>query len=145
MHRGATGFFSEDIFKKFYWPTLREVTEEIFKTGYQTIYYAEGKWAKNLKYFLELPEGSIIFHCDKDDIFEVHKILGKKFAISGGVPNDMLAFGTPEDIKRRVKEVIEKVGKDGGFILDAEAIMQQDTKRENFKAMAEACAEYGVY
>jgi uroporphyrinogen-III decarboxylase len=145
MHRGATGFFSEEVFKKFYWPTLREVTEEIWKAGYQTIYYAEGKWGKNLRYFLELPEGSIIFHCDKDDIFEVHRVLGKKFAISGGVPNDMLAFGKPEDVRKRVKEVIETVGKDGGFLLDAEAIMQQDTKRENFKAMADACAEYGVY
>jgi uroporphyrinogen-III decarboxylase len=145
MHRGATGFFSEEVFKKFYWPTLREVTEEIWKAGYQTIYYAEGNWARNRKYFLELPEGSIIFHCDKDDIFEVHRMLGKKFAISGGVPNDMLAFGTPEDVRKRVKEVIEKIGRDGGFILDAEAIMQQDTKRENFKAMADACAEYGVY
>ncbi len=145
MHRGATGFFSEEVFKKFYWPTLREVTEEIWKAGYQIIYYAEGKWLRNLKYFLELPEGSIIFHCDKDDIFEVHRVLGKKFAISGGVPNDMLAFGTPEEVRKRVKEVIEKVGRDGGFILDAEAIMQQDTKRENFKAISDACAEYGVY
>ena len=145
MHRGATGFFSEEVFKKFYWPTLREITEEIFRAGYQTIFYAEGTWGKNLKYFLELPEGSIIFHCDKDDIFEVHKVLGKKFAISGGVPNDMLTFGTPEDIRIRVKKLIETVGRDGGFILDAEAIMQQDIKKENFKAMAEACAEYGVY
>ncbi|RKY02670.1 MAG: hypothetical protein DRP54_01320 [Spirochaetes bacterium] len=145
MHRGATGFFSEEVFKKFYWPTVREITEEIFRAGYQTIFYAEGTWGKNLKYFLELPEGSIIFHCDKDDIFEVHKVLGKKFAISGGVPNDMLTFGTPEDIRIRVKKLIETVGRDGGFILDAEAIMQQDIKKENFKAMAEACAEYGVY
>jgi len=145
MHRGATGFFSEEIFKKYYWPTLREVTEEIFRTGHQIIYYAEGKWARNLKYFLELPEKSIIFHCDKDDIFEVHKVLGHKFAISGGVPNDLLAFGTPEDVRKRVKEVIEVVGRDGGFILDAEAIMQQDTKKENFQAMIDACNEWGVY
>lgn len=145
MHRGATGFFSEEVFKKFYWPSLREVTEEIFKAGHQTIYYAEGKWARNLKYFLELPEKSIIFHCDKDDIFEVHKVLGHRFAISGGVPNDLLAFGAPEDVRKYVKKLIEGIGKDGGYILDAEAIIQQDTKVENFKAMAEACAEYGVY
>jgi hypothetical protein len=145
MHRGATGFFSEDVFKKFYWPTLREVTEEIFREGHQIIFYAEGKWARNFKYFLELPEGSIIFHCDKDDIFEAHRVLGKKFAISGGVPNDLLAYGSPDEVRKRVKQVIETVGRDGGFILDAEAIMQQDTKRENFQAMAEACAEYGAY
>ena len=145
MHRGATGFFSEEIFKKFYWPTLREVTEEIFREGHQIIYYAEGKWAKNLKYFLELPEKSIIFHCDKDDIFEVHKVLGKKFAISGGIRNDLLAYGSPEEVRKHVKQVIDGVAREGGYILDAQAIMQQDTKIENFKAMIDATHEYGVY
>ncbi len=144
MHRGATGFFSKETFEKFYWPSLKMVTEQIFAAGLQTIYYAEGKWEKNLKYFRELPEKSIIFHCDKDDIYEVKKVLGDRFAISGGVPNDLLAFGTPEDVRKRVKQVIQDFGKDGGFILDAEAIMQHDVKIENFKAMADACGEYGV-
>ncbi len=144
MHRGATGFFSQEIFDKFYWPTLKMVTEEIWEAGHQTIYYAEGKWGKNLKTFRELPDKSIIFHCDKDDIYEVHRILGDKFAISGGVPNDLLAFGEPEDVKKHVKKILQDLAKDGGFILDAQAIMQQDTKIENFRAMAEACTEYGV-
>ncbi len=144
LHRGAIGFFSEEVNKKFFWPTLREITEEIHREGHQIMYYAEGKWERNWKYFLELPEKSIVYHCDKDDIFEAHRVLGKKFAISGGVPNDMLAYGKPEDIKKRVKEVIETVGREGGFILDAEAIMQQDTRVENFRAMVEAGREYGV-
>jgi hypothetical protein len=143
MHRGATGFFSEEIFEKFYWPSLKMVTEQIWDAGLQTIYYAEGKWGKNLKHFRDLPEKSIIFHSDKDDIYEVKKVLGDKFAISGGVQNDLLAFGEPADVKKRVKQLIEDFGPDGGYILDAEAIMQQDVKVENFIAMAEACEEYG--
>ena len=71
MHRGATGFFSQEVFDKYYWPTLKWATEKIWETGHQTIYYAEGKWGKNLKSFRELPDKSIIFHCDKDDIYEV--------------------------------------------------------------------------
>ncbi len=143
MHRGATGFFSEEVFEKFHWPTLKMVTEQIWEAGIQTIYYAEGKWARNLKHFRQLPEQSIIFHCDKDDIYEVKRVLGDRFAISGGVPNDMLAFGEPADVKKRVKQLITDFGPDGGYLLDAEAIMQQDVKVENFIAMAQACEEYG--
>jgi uroporphyrinogen-III decarboxylase len=146
MHRGATGFFSEEIFEKFFWPTLKQVTEEIYAEGHQVLYYAEGKWARNWKHFLELPEGSMIYHCDKDDVFEAHRVLGEKFAISGGIPNDLLALGTPDEVKAAVKKVLQsEVARDGGYILDAEAIIQQDAKIENMKALVEACDEYGVY
>ena len=47
----------------------------------------------------ELPEGSIVFHCDRDDIFEAHRALGHKFCISGGVPNYLLAYGTPDEVR----------------------------------------------
>jgi hypothetical protein len=145
MHRGATGFFSKEVIKKFFWPTLREVTEEIFAEGHQILYYGEGKWSQDLDLFLELPEKSIIFHCDKDDVFEVHKKIGRKFAISGGIPNDLLAFGTAEEVRAFCKKVIDEVAKDGGYVMDAEAIMQNDTRVENLKAMTDACNEYGVY
>ena len=145
LHRGATGFFPKEVIKKYFWPTLREITEEIFSEGHQIIYYGEGKWLQDLDLFLELPEKSIIFHCDKDDIFEVNKKIGHKFAISGGIPNDLLAFGTPSEVQEVCKKVIREVGRDGGYIMDAEAIMQNDVKIENLRAMTDACNEYGVY
>ncbi len=145
MHRGGNAFFPKDVVKKYFWPTLRECTEEIFSKGHQVLYYGEGKWANELELFLELPEKSIIFHCDKDDIFEVHKKIGHKFAISGGIPNDLLAFGTPDEVRAFCKRVIDEVAQDGGYIMDAEAIMQNDTEVENLKAMTDACREYGIY
>ena len=54
--------------------------------------------------------------------------MGEKFCISGGIPNDLLAFGTPEDIKDCCKKIIKTVGKDGRYILDASAIIQKDAK-----------------
>jgi uroporphyrinogen-III decarboxylase len=145
LHRGATGFFSPEVIKKFFWPTLREITEEIFSAGHQTIYYGEGRWVQDMDLFLELPEKSIIFHCDKDDIFEVHKKIGHKFAISGGIPNDLLAFGTPAEVREVCRNVISEIAQDGGYIMDAEAIMQNDVRTENLQAMTDACNEYGVY
>lgn len=144
LHRGT--MFSEKMYQRFFWPTLKEIIIKLWKEdGIQTIWYAEGNWDKWLKYTAELPEKSIIYHSDQGDIFEVHKQVGEKFAISGGIPNDLLAFGTPEEVKERCRKVIQTVGKDGGYLLDASAIIQSDAKAENINAMTEAVAEYGEY
>jgi len=145
MHRGCVPFISMNQFQNMFWPTLKPILQELFKRGHQVLFYAEGRWAAHLQTFRELPDASIIFHCDMDDIFEVHRVLGDKFCISGGVPNRLLAFGTPDEVRQRVREVIRRVGKDGGFILDASAIVQNDARVENIRAMTEAGREYGVY
>lgn len=144
LHRGT--MFSKDMYERFFWPTLKEIIIKLWKEdGIQTIWYAEGNWDKWLKYTAQLPEKSIIYHSDKGDIFEVHKQVGEKFAISGGIPNDLLAFGTPQEVREYCKKVIQTVGRDGGYLMDASAIIQSDAKIENMRAMTEATLEYGAY
>jgi len=43
------------------------------------------------------------------------------------------------------KKVIDGVAGDGGYILDAGAIIQNDAQIENVQAMTEAGREFGVY
>lgn len=145
MHRGCVPFLSPEQFEKFYWPTLKQIIEGLWERGIQTLFYAEGEWNPNLKYIAELPERSIVYHVDRGDIFEVHQAVGHKFCLSGGIPNDLLAFGAPDDVRSYCKKVIDGVARDGGYIMDASAIMQNDTKVENVKAMTEFTREYGVY
>jgi uroporphyrinogen-III decarboxylase len=143
LHRGT--YFSEDMYKKFFWPTLKEILVELYNNGHQTLWYGEGDWGRWKKYTAELPDRCIIYHVDHEDIFEAHKVLGDKFCISGGIPNDLLAFGTPEQVKEYCKKVITTVGRDGGYIMDASAAIGADTKIDNVRAMTEAIMEYGVY
>jgi len=145
MHRGCVPFISFDHFRNIFWPTLKPIVTEIVRRGHQVLFYAEGKWAPHLAAFAELPDAGIIVHCDRDDIFEVHKAVGHKFALSGGIPNDLLAFGKPAQVRERVRQVIQGVGRDGGYILDASAIVQNDAKVENIRAMTDAGREYGAY
>jgi hypothetical protein len=145
MHRGCVPFLSPKQFERFYWPTLKHIIEELWRHGHQTLFYAEGEWNPNLKYIAGLPDLSIVYHVDRGDIFEVHKAVGHKFCISGGIPNELLAFGTPEDVRACCKKVIDGVARDGGYILDASAIMQDEPKVENVRAMTEFTREYGVY
>jgi hypothetical protein len=82
---------------------------------------------------------------DRDQPEETHRVLGRKFCLSGGVPNTLLAFGTPDEVKAHCRKLIETVGADGGYVMDASAIMQNDATLENLRAMNDATVEYGVY
>lgn len=145
MHRGCVPFVSKEHFDKLYWPTIKPIVEELWAHGHQVLFYAEGNWNAHLKSFAELPEGSIVYHVDQADIFEVHRVLGHKFCISGGIPNYLLSFGTPQEVRDYCKKVIDGVARDGGYIMDASAIIQDDAKVENIKAMTEFTREYGAY
>lgn len=145
MHRGCVPFISPPQFERFYWPTLKWITEEIWKRGHQVLYYAEGDWTAHLKYIAELPERSIVFHVDRSDLAQSQRILGEKFCLSGGLPNDLLSFGTPDEVKECCRKILDTAARDGGYIMDASAIMQDEPKVENVRAMTEATRQYGVY
>jgi uroporphyrinogen-III decarboxylase len=145
MHRGCVPFINPEQYEKYYWPTLKPIIEELWAAGHQTLLYAEGKWHHHWDTFLELPAGSVIVHCDRDDVFEAKRKLGHKFAISGGIPNRLLSFGKPDEVRAFCRRVISEVAIDGGYIADAGAIMQNDTSLENIRIMTETFREYGSY
>ena len=145
MHRGCVPFITPAQFKSHYWPTLCPIIEEFWKQGHQTLFYAEGKWNRHLDDIAGLPDRSIVYHVDRGDIYEVHRKLGHKFCLSGGIPNALLSYGSTEDVRAYCRKVIDGVARDGGYIMDAGAIMQNDTRVENLRAMTEAAREYGVY
>jgi len=145
MHRGCTPFVSKDHFDRIYWATLKPIVEALWAQGNQVLFYAEGKWDAHLDRFAELPAGSIVYHIDRGDPAEVHRVLGGKFCLSGGVPNALLTFGSAADVKAQCRKLIETIGGEGGYIMDASAIMQSDGTIENLRAMTDATLEYGVY
>lgn len=145
MHRGCLPFVSEGQFESHYWPTVRPIIEELWRDGYQTLFYAEGDWTPHLQSFTDLPDRSIVFHMDRTDLFEAHRILGDHFCLSGGIPNTILSFQSPDDVRAYCKKVIDGVARDGGYIMDASAIMQNDTSIENMRALTDFTRDYGVY
>ena len=145
MHRGCVPFVSRKTFDTHYWPTVKPIIEELWKNGHQTLFYAEGDWTAHLDSFAELPDRSIVYHVDRGDIFKTHNKIGHKFCLSGGIPNMLLSYGKPDEVREYCKKVIDGVAADGGYIMDASAIMQNDTSIENLRAMTEFTREYGVY
>ena len=145
MHRSCVPMISFQHFHEICWPTLKPIIQELWAHGHQTLFYAEGNWDHHLESFAELPDGSIVYHVDCGDVYKVHTILGKKFCLSGGIPNTLLSFGTSDQVRNCCRQVIEGVAREGGYIMDASAIIQNDAKVENLRALTEATLEYGGY
>ncbi len=145
MHRGCVPFVSGDQFRDYYWPTLQPIIEALWARGHQVLFYAEGNWDHHLDTFGELPDGSIVFHVDRSSLIRAHEVLGGRFCLSGGIPNYLLTYGTPDDIRDCIKRIIDTVARDGGYIMDASAIIQNDATEANIRLMTEFTHEYGVY
>ncbi|MCC6145064.1 MAG: hypothetical protein IT368_14760 [Candidatus Hydrogenedentes bacterium] len=145
MHRGGVPFVRPEDFENCYWPTLRPILDELWQNGHQVLLYGEGDWSAHLERFAELPDASIIFHCDRTPVQKAQAVLGDRFCLSGGLPNNLLAYGTPEQVRDKCKELIDIAGRDGGYVMDASAIVQNDGRIDNIAAMVETTREYGVY
>lgn len=145
MHRSSVPFISQRDFADIYWATLKPIIEELWARGQQLVLYAEGNWDHHLHSFAELPEKSVIFHVDKTDLAAAHRILGDKFCLSGGIPNGLLANGTPAQVRAACKSAIDTAARDGGYIMDASALILDDARVENVEAMIDFTLDYGTY
>jgi hypothetical protein len=145
MHRGSVPFLSHRDFDDIYWATLKPIIEELWASGQQIILYAEGNWDHHLEAFARLPEKSVIFHVDKTDLALAHRALGGRFCLSGGIPNTLLATGNPADVRASCKKAIDTAARDGGYIMDASALIMNDAKVENVTAMIDFTLDYGTY
>ena len=77
-------------------------------------------------------------------MFKAKEVLGGHHCIAGGISASLLKTGTVQDVKDRCKELIDGVGKDGGYIM-THSCQMDDLKPENMKTMIDFTKEYGVY
>lgn len=54
-----------------------------------------------------------------------------------------MPWGTPEDVRARVRECIEKYGRGGGLILSPTHILEPEVPIANIEAFVHACREFG--
>ena len=92
----------------------------------------------------DLPKGKIVYHLSNTNAQRARAVLGDTVCLMGNVPNIMLFSGTPDDVRGYCRNLIDKVGEKGGFIMDA-AVMLDEARPENLKTMMDFTKQYGVY
>jgi uroporphyrinogen-III decarboxylase len=144
IHKGLDGFMSLEQFKRFYWPTLRELIVALIKEGCNPCPLWEGDCTFRLEIIKDVPPGKACYAFEATDMVKAKEILGDTVCIRGNVPLSILVTGTTESVRTSCKKLIDTVGKGGGYIMDASTGLD-DAKPENVKAMFEFTREYGVY
>jgi uroporphyrinogen-III decarboxylase len=144
LHKGADGFMSDEQFRKFYWPSFKEVMIGLINEGCIPCLFCEGGYNSRLEYLKELPKASTLWIFDRTDIFKTKEILGDTIAIGGNVPAGMILTGTADDVKAYCKDLIDVVGKGGGYMMSFGTAMDEG-KAETVHAMIDFTREYGVY
>lgn len=76
----------------------------------------------------------------------LNKRFGDRLCFHGGISvQKTLPFGTPEDVRREVKDRIEALAPGGGYIPCTSHNIQADTPTENIEALLAAYRDCGAY
>jgi uroporphyrinogen decarboxylase len=74
---------------------------------------------------------------------ELKRRFGERLCFEGGVSvQTTLPFGTPEDVRQEVEELIAVLGEGGGYILGPSHAVQAGTPPENIVAMFDTAVSH---
>ncbi|RME84876.1 MAG: methyltransferase [Caldilineae bacterium] len=149
MQRGC--FISPQTYRDLFAPFHREVNNWVHKnTTWKTFIHSCGSIMPLIEDFIEVgfdilnPVQTSAANMDPK---ELKARFGDRIVFWGGGVDTQhtLPYGTPEEVKREVRERIEIFGKGGGFVFNTVHNVQANVPVENIVAMYEAVREYGVY
>ena len=141
---------SQDVMSKNTWlefgfPYLRRLVDALKETGKPLKLHVCGDTTDRLETFVEA--GFDILSLDtKVDFEKAREKVGDRVCLMGNVsPSTTLLFGTPQDVEKDSKRVIQQAGVKGKFILASGCMLSPDTPGENIHAMVKAAETYGRY
>ena len=77
------------------------------------------------------------------DVDAIYRRYGGRLTFDGCIGTQTtMPFGTPQDVRRRVKNVIDAYGQNGGLIISPTHVLEPEVPIANIEAMVQACREY---
>ena len=144
INRGGDGLMSLDHFETFYWPGFKKVVLALVDAELTPVIHFQGNWDTRLEYFTEFPRGKTIGLFDRTDLFKAKAILGDTMCLCGNMPLTLLRTGSADEIRDYARKLIEVVGKDGGFIMSSNTVLD-DADPARVKLWIDTTREYDVY
>ena len=146
LHKGADGFMSQQQFETFYWPFLKKQLDGIIAEGIVPLLFVEGGYNERLDFLadVDLPAGRTVWLFDRTDLQAAKEKLGGRACVAGNVPSSLFSTGAPEKMDEYCRQLIETVGKGGGFILTSGCPIDQAVP-ENAHAFLDSTRKYGIY
>ncbi len=134
-------------FGTFYFPTFKAMIEGIIQAGRRPTLFMEGNWLPYAEFFQELPKGKVNGIYEHGDHREMKKLFGNVICLIGGMPLQLLHYGSKDEVVAHTRRLIDDMAPGGGWILspDKTLLSANDAKAENIQAMLATVREYGGY
>ncbi|MHA1270544.1 MAG: uroporphyrinogen decarboxylase family protein [Candidatus Helarchaeota archaeon] len=134
---------SPRFFKEFAVPYLKKINRKLNTPG--TLIHICGYTQPIIKDWIKITN-TFIISVDDVDIKKTLETIGNKFVIvAGNIPTISLLRGTPSEIEQITKDIIQKVGNSGKFVLCPGCDLAPGTPEENIFAFIQAGKKYGIY
>jgi hypothetical protein len=145
-----TGQVGPKTFQKFILDYENQLVKAIHETGALVIYHNCGDAARIMRFYndLEIDCWGYLTPPPFADVVldEALKVLRPTLTLRGNIDQvEFLMKATPEQVKDRVREVLEKVKPRGNWILSTTDFFFDGTPVDNMRAFAEAGLNYGWY
>ncbi|MFA5865683.1 MAG: uroporphyrinogen decarboxylase family protein [Phycisphaerae bacterium] len=133
--------FSPDFYRKVVLPIQKDAADAL---PVPWIAHSDGDMNPILDEWLSLGQKAIHpIQPDVMDIAAIKRKYGRRVCLVGNIFMDDLVHKTPRDIEVQVRDRIETIGRDGGYIISSSNSLTANMKVENVLAMREAIQNYG--
>jgi MtaA/CmuA family methyltransferase len=129
---------------EFSMPYLKRLFET-FPKGVIPVAHNCARSAHLLDLYLQTGIGMIQIGPDTDMGMAKDKIGDKVCLIGNLAPLGILLNGTPNEVDEECRELIQKAGAGGGYILGSAGAVARGTPLANIQAMVDAAEKYGIY
>lgn len=80
------------------------------------------------------------------DVDALYQRYGPRLTFDGTIgTQSTMPFGTPTEVRERVRKVITKYGQNGGLIVSPTHVLEPEVPIENIEALCQACRDYGTF
>lgn len=128
-------------------PYHREICTHVHRQGGTIVKHSDGNLTPLIPGLLDAGfDGIHPIQPQCMDIGETKRAFGSRVCIMGNIDcSYLLVFGTPDEVRRSVKDTISKAAPGGGYIISSSNSIHPGCKPENYLAMVEAARAYGTY
>jgi len=140
--------FSPAMLQELFFPYLKRMCDVLNGAGMKVVFHSDGDITSILPDLIEAGVAGInpVETMAGMDVGFVKREYGRDLILVGGVDcSQVIPLGTPERIRREVRQVLSDGGRGGGMFIGSSSEIVPATPLANIHALYDACKELGRY